>query len=79
MKKRMQEPQFSADVDVVERLESLHNDITEHWCKVFKHPADRSLLLVNINHYEVFLVGMLYEDYMLQPLNPLEPLLPGNH
>lgn len=79
MTRKMQKPQFSRDADLVQRLERLHNNITEHWCKVFKNPADRSLLLVNINHYEVFFVGMLYEDYMLQPVNPLEPLLPGNH
>jgi hypothetical protein len=79
MTKRVQKPQFSADADVVERLENQHNDLTEHWSKVFKNPADRSLLLVNINHYEIFLVGTLYEDYMSQPVNPLEPHLPGNH
>lgn len=79
MTKSMQKPQFSADADLVERLESLHNDITEHWGKVFKSPGDRSLLVVNVKHFEVFFAGMLYEDYMLQPVNPWEHHLPGNH
>lgn len=79
MTKGMQKPRFSANADLVERLESLYNDITAHWCQVFKSPEDHSMLVVNIIHFEEFFVGMLYEDYMLQSVNPLEPHLPGNN
>ncbi|KAG8166914.1 hypothetical protein KVR01_002603 [Diaporthe batatas] len=78
MAKEIRKPRLSADIDLVEKLDSMHNDIYEHWSKVFKDPSDRSLLLVNINRYEVVLVGMLYEDYTLQSVSPFEPLLPGD-
>lgn len=79
MTKGMQKPRFSANADLVKRLESLCNNITEHWCKIFKSPEDHSLLVANISHFEAFLVGMLFEDYMLQPVNHWEPHLPGNN
>lgn len=74
----MQKPRASANAEVVESLETLHNDITEHWCKVFKNPEDRSILMANISHYEVVFTGMLYEDYVSQSANVLESLLPGD-
>ncbi|POS70430.1 hypothetical protein DHEL01_v211172 [Diaporthe helianthi] len=76
-----QEPWFSKDAHLVMRLEGLHDDINKHWSKVFKSPTNHSVLLVNINQWETFLVGTLYEDYMLKPhaVNPWEPFLPPNN
>lgn len=77
--KALRVPRFCASVSLMERLDKQQIHIREHWCKVYKSPEVRSVLLVYISQYEVFFTGMLYEDYMLQPVNPLEALLPGNH
>lgn len=54
---------FSADIDLIGKLDALYNDIDEHWSNVFISPAQRAELEANMGQYEAFVMVALMDDY----------------
>lgn len=59
----LQRPNLAAEVNTVKSLDRLHNQLTEHWCKVYKDPLCHSFLKADMAEFQLLLTGMLLQDY----------------
>lgn len=53
----------SLDVSFIEELDSLQDQIEEHWTKVYKSCIDRSFIVADMGQHQLFLTALLLAEY----------------
>lgn len=53
----------SLDVSFIKELDSLQDQIEEHWTKVYKSCIDRSFIVADMGQHQLFLTALLLAEY----------------
>lgn len=66
----LEEHDLAAEKDLLRNLTRIHDQLIDHWCKVYKHPLYHSFLLTDMIQFQTELTGMLLHDYLGESYSP---------